>query len=242
MSTPSPPVPRSRLRRLLGLTDRLAGGTAGLGAGLVRLGLLLLGSHLAADHLDDVVLGVFGAAEQLATRHLEGPALGAAAALGLAPGRLLVWQGLPLGALATWAALVVELATVLVLWSGVVLVPDARDASWARWRAALGLRAVVRPVALTGIVLAGCWSLAMAVEDVLPPSPLARAAGVLLGGAVLLRHGLELLRRCVVALEPEPRPLAGGLEALALAPLTVLAWREGVPVWGALVQVGEVLP
>lgn len=241
MHSPPPHLPHSRLRRLWSLTDRLAGGSAGLGAGLVRLGLLLLGAHLAADHLDDAVLVAFESAEQLATRHLEGPALGAAAALGLAPGRLLVWQDLPLGALAAWTALAVELGTVFVLWSSVVLVPNAREASWTRWRAALGLRAVARPAALAGIVLAGCWSLSMAVEDMLPPSPLARSAGVLLGGAVLLRHGLDLLRRCVVALEPRPPPLAGGLEALLLAPLTVLAWREGVPVWGALARLGEVL-
>ncbi len=227
-------MPPSPALRLAGRLDRLAGGSAGLAGSFVRLGLLFLGTHLAADHLDDAILALFEALRGLAELHLSGPAMGAAAALGMVPGRLLLWRGLALAPAAAALALAVELETVALLWSTVAFVPRDAPATWAHWRRALGLRAVVRPLVLLGVVLAGAWSLGMAIEDALPPGAWAQAAGVLVAGGVLLRHGLDLLRRCGGALDPAPPLWAGAAAAVLLAPVGALAWREGVPVGGLL--------
>jgi len=216
------------VRAMLAKTDAAAGGLARLATTLGQCALVVLGVHLAADNLDDRVLVGLTAAVELAERLLAGTG-----------GRLLAGaegtlEGLPLPALAACSALAVETAAVGLLCGAFLLTPRQARPSWCAWRRALGVRAVVVPVVLSGVLLAGAWSLAMSVEDVLPASPVAPWAAGLVALAALLRFGEPAWSRAVAALEPPQRFTEGLAAALVLAPVGLLAWMYGVPLWGLL--------
>ncbi len=220
--------------RVLATTDRAAGGLARLATTLGQCALVVLGVHLAADSLDDRVFLLLSTAVELADARLQPLAVAAASGLGLGPEALLLWQGLPLAAMAAWLALAVELAAATLLCGGFLLTARASAPTWSAWRRALCVRAVVLPGCLGGVLLAGSWSLAMGVEDLLPPSALAPWAAALLGLSALLRFGWPAWRRTVAALEPPRRRAEGLASALVLAPIGLLAWIYGVPLWGLL--------
>jgi uncharacterized membrane protein len=207
------------IHRLLRGSDRAAGGLARVATTLGQVALVCLGVHLAADQLDDRVLALLQAGQGLLDAHLAVPLGRAAAAVGLDQGHVAVWELIPVAVVATWIALAMELGPAL---------------SWAAWRQALSLHAVVLPLALAGVLVAGSWSMAMAAEDLLPAHASARIAGGLLGLAVLLRFGLPAWGRAVGALERSGRLRRDLLTAAAIAPVGLLAWMHGVPLWGWL--------
>ena len=203
-------VPKPLALRLLWSSDAAAGGLARGATTLGQCALLVLGVHLAADNLDDRVL-------QLSTWGLSW-----------------VDRELPLPVVAGWTALGVEGLAVLLLCGAFLLSERAPVLSWRRWRAALSVRALVLPLTMAGVLLAGAWSMAMGVEDLLPASPLAPWSAALVGLVTLLRFGVPAWLRTVAAMDPARRLTDGLASSLVLAPVGLLAWVYGLPLWGLL--------
>lgn len=222
------------VHRLLRGSDRAAGGVARLATTLGQIALVCLGVHLAADQLDDRVLALLQAGQGWLDAHLALPLGRAAAALGLDQGSVAFWSLIPVVVVAAWVALVMELAASAVLCASFLLTARQPVISWTAWRQALSVHAVVLPFALAGVLVAGSWSMAMATEDLLPVHGAARVAGGLLGVAVLLRFGLPAWGRAVGALERSGGRRRDLLAAAAIAPVGLLAWMHGVPLWGWL--------
>ena len=215
-------------------SDRVAGRLASAATTLGQLALLCLGVHLAADRLDDVLVELILALQAGLDLALAGPLQRLAAWLGLAPERLLLWERLPLAPLAAGLALAVEVFSVGLLATRFLLTDRAARPSWRGWWQSRSLAALVMPLSLAGVLVAGSWSMAMAVEDLLPASALSRGVGALVGGMALLRFGLPAWRRAVAALDPHRPFFEGALPALALLPIGGLAWVHGLPIWGPL--------
>jgi hypothetical protein len=189
---------------MLATWDRAAAWTAHHGSTLGQLALVCLGVHLAADRLDDLVAEALG---------------------------LVVWFDTNLAVVGAWAALLVEV-TADVLFAGLVLLTDPkRTPSFRAWRRVRSVEGVVVPLALAGVLLAGAWSLAMGIEDLLPR---ARVGAAALAIAALLRFGWPAWARAVGHLERPRRWTQGLASALVLAPIGWLAWAHGVPFWGWL--------
>lgn len=222
------------MRSLLAKSDALAGGVASVATTLGQCALVALGVHLAADNLDDRVLSGLTALQTQADQHLAEPFGRLAAFVGQDSSAFLFWDGLPLGVGSAWIALCVEAVATVLLWGSFVLTARRVSWSWPRFKRALSVQAVVLPAALAGVLLAGTWSLAMGVEDVLPAHRITPWAAGLVALAALLRFGWPAWSRAVVALEPPPRWTRGAAAALVLVPVGALAWVHGVPLWGLL--------
>jgi hypothetical protein len=234
---PAVPPHRGLIRALLALfrgSDRAAGGLARLCTTLGQVALVCLGAHLAADHLDDQLLRGFFAAQAWLDLTLAGPLLRFSEAVGARYETLLFWDDLPLATLAAWSALIVELVACALLSASFLLTPRQVRLSWAAWRQALSVHALVLPVALSGVLSAGAWSMSMAVEDLLPAATWASVIASIVAAAVGLRFGLPAWLRAVAALERSGKPLRDLAVALGILPLGLLAWQHGVPLWGWL--------
>ena len=218
---------------IVATTDRAAGGLARAATTLGQLALVALGVHRAGDHLDDLVAQGLDAVWVWSDAHLAGPSAALAAAVGMPEDSLWLWQGVSAPALGAVGALGVELAAVLILWASFLF--SARDArpTWAGWRKVLGLHALVLPWTLAGVLAAGSWSLAMAVEDLLPSSNVGPWAAAAVGLAAGLRFGLPAWKRATAELAPTA-PAPAILQAAVLVPIAVLTWRHGLPIWGWL--------
>ncbi len=219
---------------LLATSDRAAGGLARIATTLGQAALVCLGVHLAADQLDDRVFAGLTGLQGLADSHLAGSLGALAEALGQPTERFLFWDGLPLAAASAWAALAVELLAIALLCASFLLTSRQPQLSWARWRGAFSVQAVVLPLTLAGTLLAGAWSLSMATEDLLPSSPVAPWAAGVLALAAFLRFGWPAWARAVSSLERSGRLRLELLGALVLAPVGLLAWMHGLPIWGWL--------
>ncbi len=222
------------LGRLLRGSDRAAGGLARVSATLGQVALVCLGVHLAADQLDDRALAGLTALQGWLDTTLAGPLGGAAESMGMGFDALLFWDGLPLSTMSAWLALVVELLAAALLCSSFLLTGRKPTLSWSAWRSALSIHALVLPITLAGVLLAGSWSMAMAAEDLMPVHVASRWAAGLLGLAVLLRFGLPAWGRAVAVLERSGKPRRDLLVALVMTPVGLLAWMHGVPIWGWL--------
>jgi hypothetical protein len=220
--------------RALVVSDQVAGGVARAAATLGQAALVCLGVHLAADSLDDRVLDGFMGLQAWADGALTAPHATVGGWFGMPPGALIWWDELPLAPVAGTLALILEFATDALLITSFLLTPRAPKLAWTSYKRALSMRAVVMPLALAGVLIAGAWSLAMAAEDLLPHSAVAPWAGGLLGLAALGRMGAPAWFRAVAALEPPKKWTDGLVPALGVIPLGVLAWVHGVPVWGWL--------
>jgi len=180
---------------------------------LGQVGLVVLGVHLAADHLDD------GLALALSSVALPWPDPDTPR-----------WVG-------TWVAVAVELAT--VAWA---LRAQMRTAARepvqgaAGWRDRLSVHNVVAPLAWLPMALAGTWVVVMAVEDAaaawVPSLATPVAWGV--GGLVAWRVGYAGLAALIRRAPPPVRRTEGWLAALLVLPVAGLALRHGLPVWGWL--------
>lgn len=176
---------------------------------LGQIALVVLGVHLAADRLDDLLLA-------------------AAHALPL-PGSAGGWPA----RMAVWTALGVELAVVArAAW---VLATSAGgpDPEWAAWWRKRSVESFVRPAFWAVMALAGAWTLAMAVEDATAGwlgGPLAQALGLLAGALAAWRLGWTGWRRTTGGLFLPRRRLAGWLWAPVLLLCTGLGLAQ-LPLW-----------
>lgn len=222
------------LIRWLARLDRAAGLLAHQAGTFGQAALVALGVHLAGDHLDDRLRSGITAVLDLLDRALAPHALALADRLGLPGDLLLPWTALSPERLAPWGALGLELAAAVVLVASFLFTPRAATPSWRVWYRARSVEALVLPVALAGVLAAGCWSLAMAAEDLLPTGPATPWAAAALGLAAALGMGAPAWSRAVSTLEPSRRALPGLLRCLVTAPVGLLAWMHGVPLWGWL--------
>ncbi len=176
---------------------------------LGQLGLVVLGVHLAADQLDDLTWRLLGS--------------------------------VPLGpedptAISAWVAVVLELAVGVKAAGALLLTPISPPLERGRWWRARSVDAVVVPVFWAMVALAGSWSLAMGLEDLVAPQlpevarPLAWACAAL----VAWRLGWTGWRRVVGSMEPPKSVLQGLLWAPLLVAVTVMCAIHGLPVWGWL--------
>jgi len=201
---------------------------------LGQVALTILGVHLAADRLDDGLLAACTAAQGWLDAHLAGPLGSAATAVGLDYDALLLWDRLQLAPVAAWSAFAVEVAAVCLLCASFLLTPRRPTLSWRAWRSGLSVHALVLPLALSGVLLAGGWSLTMATEDLLPSSVVATVAAGVLGLVAVLRFGLPAWGRAVAALERSGKPVRDLAVTLVIGPIGLLAWVHGVPLWGLM--------
>ena len=210
-------------------SDRAAGFTADHLTTLGQLALAGLGTHLAADRLDDHLLGWATPARDALADAAVPALLAIAEGLGLSPGALVGWADWTLAPASASLALALELCTLFILAGALLLTRRDGRPTLRRWWAARCVHAVVLPATLAGVMLAGTWSLAMAAEDLLPPSSLAPWAAGALATAVLLRFGVPAWVRTVAALDPAVSWRVGLRRALVLAPIGLLVWTEALP-------------
>lgn len=212
--------------------DHAAAWLASRATTIGQLALVCLGVHLAADQLDDLVLQTM-----LLVHSLLDPAVTGFLAwmdkVAFSRRLLLAWSDLSLDVPARWMALLVELGADIVL-AGAILFTDLRvRPRWYQWKRLRTVESVMVPLTLAGAALAGTWSLFMALQDLLPSGPIATAAAVAGAGAALLRFGIPAWLRGVAHLEPGPWTRGLG-PAVLLAPVALLTWTHGVPIWGWL--------
>ncbi len=184
--------------------DRAALWIARNASTLGQVALVFLGVHLAADQLDDRIARALSA---------------------------IVWFDGNLVVAAAWIALAIELAADVLLAGAILLTDAKRRPSLRAWRRVRSVESVVLPISLGGVILAGGWSLAMGIEDLIPNARIGAAA---LAIAAVLRLGWPAWSRAVSHLERPPRWTRGLASALVLAPIGWLAWTHGVPIWGWL--------
>ncbi|MFT7518034.1 MAG: hypothetical protein ACI9MC_000158 [Kiritimatiellia bacterium] len=175
---------------------------------LGQVALIILGTHLACDRLDDLVL--------------EG--------LRALP---LTWDSPDSATLpATWIAIVLELTVAAWattrLWSTL----GSPTLSWKTYKQSFAVRSIVRPLFWLPVALAGSWVIAMAVEDLVAPlHPWAgMGAGWIAGTVVMWRLGWSGLIAILATRRPKRR-WSGVLTAPLLLMLAGLALSE-LPVWG----------
>jgi len=216
------------------LADRAAGRMARHLDTLGQLALLVLGVHLAADRLDDRVHAVLTGAVQAADTWLGPPLWTLAETIGLEGDALHFWTLMPLPIASAALALTVELSAVALLAASFLLTDRRASPTFKDWRASMGLEAVVLPPTLAGVLVAGGWSLAMGLEDLLPSGLPSQLAAATVGMAAVLRYGLPAWKRAVANLDPPDRPTRGLMRVAILAPVGLLAWMHGLPLWGWL--------
>lgn len=203
--------------------DRVLTKARPLFVGMGQLGLVALGVHLAADRLDDHVFQLLVQAnDALSPLYARLSLTGIEADALIGP--------------SAWVALGLELVVDAVLFLALGLTPQHPELSWSSYKRTLGVKAVVVPLTWIPLVLAGAWSVAMALEDVLSAWH-AQGAQWLAGGIAALvvwRLGWSGWCRVVGGLSVPKSKWTG----LAAAPLLLLvaglAARYGLPVWGWL--------
>lgn len=192
---------------LVGKLDASLALTRPLWLWLGQVALVVLGTHLAADRMDDD-LGRLLAGLPLAWPDPQTPIVAGA-----------------------WMALGMELA--VALWALLALArtaeTDVRDGrEWAR---RLSVHNVVGPLFWLPVSLAGSWVIAMAVEDALPAGPIAIWTGRAIGLVVAWRLAWSGLSRLLFGARV-PKHRADGL--IWVVPLLVVAgyaaWY-GLPIW-----------
>jgi len=183
--------------------DRAAAWIARNASTLGQVALVCLGVHLAADQLDDRIARALSA----------------------------IWFDANLVVPAAWVALLVELAADGMFAGAILLTDPKRRPTFRAWRRVRSVESAVLPFSLAGVIVAGGWSLAMGIEDLIPN---ARVGATALAVAALLRFGWPAWSRAVSHLERPSRWTRGLAPALVLAPIGWLAWTHGVPIWGWL--------
>jgi len=179
---------------------------------LGQISVTILGIHLAADRLDDLI-SPWMAKIQVAWPSPEAPLTAA-----------------------TWCAVAVELT--VVLWATWALMSACAQPveSVRQWRDRLSVRSVFTPLFWAPTSLAGAWVVGMAVEDLTAPWLLGHAT--LLGGVTTVVVAWRLsvtgwirVLRCT----PVPRSRLQGLVWVPVAGVVAgLAAVHGLPIWGWL--------
>ena len=177
---------------------------------LGQVALVILGTHLAADRLDDDL----------------------ARFLSKLP---IAWSDpqIPFD-VGTFAALAIEFGVALWAIRALARTAESPITGPRDWASRWSVHNLLGPLFWLPVSLAGSWAIAMAIEDALPHGTIAQVTGWVVGGLVAWRlagTGLVLLLRSA----PVPRHRADGLLwALPLVLVGAYAAWYGLPVWGWL--------
>ena len=204
--------------RFLGRLDATLVVTRPLWRWLGQVALVVLGTHLAADRLDD----------HLGTLLSQIP---------------IAWSNTELPFVAgTWMALALELA--VTVWAVLALVrsTDEPVQSVREWASRISVHNVLGPLFWLPVSLAGSWTIAMAIEDALPIHPVSQGIAWLVGLVVAWRlAGSGLVQ--LVQTPPKPKlRLEGLIWAAPLAIVAVYAVLYGLPIYGLLAQARGMFP
>lgn len=188
---------------------------------LGQVALVVLGTHLAADRMDDDL------ARMLAEVPVPWPDPQTPILVG-------AWVAVSMELLVSvWA--VMALARTL----GPPVTGRPVGTRWARakdairtWGTRASIHNLVGPLFWLPVGLAGCWVIAMAVEDALPAGPVARWVGWAVGALAAWRLvGPGAVRLVLYA--PVPRRRTDGwMFAPALLAVGAYASWYGLPIWG----------
>lgn len=194
----------------LGKLDASVALTRPLWGWLGQVALVVLGTHLAADLLDDAVGRV------LSDLPVDWPD-----------------PQLPF-TVGTWTAICLEL--IVLLWSLRTLARanDERVRGPRDWARRWSVHNLSGPLFWLPVGLAGSWVISMAIEDLLPWEGVGRWVGALVGLLVAWRLVLTGLLKLVLH-APRPQRRSDGWPFLL--PLAVVGWfaaRHGLPIWGWL--------
>lgn len=195
--------------RLLAL-DALIARTRPLWAGLGQLALIVLGVHLAADKVDDVLYNAL----------LASP---------------LPWESPDSAVIyARWGAVILEFAVVARAIGAIALTSHAPTRTFAEWKRDWSVDAVVLPLFWFVCALAGAWVVGMVVEDAVATRipALATPASLLTTLIIGWRLGVSGVVRVIGGLDAPKRRGEGLLWAVPLLLVTALAARHGLPIWG----------
>lgn len=194
--------------RLLGKIDASLAVTRSLWLWFGQVALIVLGTHLAADRIDDA-LGVLAASVPVPWPDPDMPIVAG-----------------------QWAGVVLEVAITVWAIRALFRTPENALKKPRDWMARWSVHNVTAPLFWLPVSLAGGWSIAMAIEDALPIHPISTGFAWALAGAVALRLGLSAVW-LLIASPPVPRRRSDGV--LWLAPLALVAgfatWY-GLPIWG----------
>lgn len=177
---------------------------------LGQLALVLLGTHLAADRLDDD-LSRFLSELPVAWPDPQTP-----------------WTA------GGWLALSLELGVALwALWA-LARTAENRVTSVKEWGQRASVHNVLGPLFWLPVSLAGSWAIAMAVEDALPHGTAAQVVGYVVGGVVAWRLAGTGFVQLLISPPIPKRRTEGILWAVPLAVVGSYAAWFGLPVWGWL--------
>lgn len=199
------------LRWLAGF-DRLVSASRPAWGWVGELALVVLGVHLAADRLDDLLLG------WVAPLPVAWPT-----------------EDFALG-LSTWTAVAVELYA--VGWAAWTLLRSRAEpvASRRDWLERASVHAVVAPLCWIPLALAGAWVVAMALEDAAVPwvgEPATWAAWAL-AALVAWRLGWSGWSRVALRAPVPQKRLDGLFATLPIVLVGALAARYGLPLYTVL--------
>ncbi|MCB9741619.1 MAG: hypothetical protein H6741_01815 [Alphaproteobacteria bacterium] len=191
--------------------------------GLGQLSVAILGVHLAADRLDDLVFEALVA--------LSGAAINLISVLGVT-----LPEAGNMETPAAWTALVLELLAVVLMFDALTFSAQRPELSWDDYRASLSPHAVALPLFWAPVSLAGAWVVGMATEDLLAPyhADLALAVGVAAGLLVAWRLSWTGLKRVIAGLGTPKHRWHGLTWSPLLLGFGGLAFWYGLPIRGWL--------
>lgn len=177
---------------------------------LGQVALVILGTHLAADRLDDDLARVLS----------ELP---------------LAWPDpqLPFD-VGTFVALSLELGVAIWAVMALARTVDSEVTGPRDWARRWSIHNLLGPLFWLPVSLAGSWAIAMAVEDALPAGEAARWVGYAVGAVVAWRlAGTGMVQLIRGAPQPKHR-FDGMFWAIPLVIVGTYAAWYGLPVWGWL--------
>lgn len=196
--------------RLFGKLDASLVVTRPLWHWLGKVALVVLGTHLAADLLDDA-LGRWLSDIPLAWPDPQTPFT-----------------------FGTWTALALELLVTVWAIRTLARTTDNRVKNAKDWASRWSIHNLTGPLFWLPVSLAGSWTIAMAVEDLVPLEAGANWVGGFVGVMVAWRlAGTGFLQLILQAPVPKRR-IEGWAWVLPLALVGWFAARHGLPVWGWL--------
>ena len=194
----------------LSQADSLAARTRSAWVWLGQVGLVVLGIHGAADRIDDYVVRLMVALQVSWVEHQF--VLDAS----------------------TWVAVAIELGVVVwALWTRLRAqaspIRDPRD-----WWSRRSIQAAIAAFSWLPLSLAGCWVVAIAIEDRLAVwlPGIAIYVGLVVAVLVAWRLGLTGWVRIVRQTPIPKRALEGWPWMLPVGFVAALALRFGLPIWG----------
>ncbi len=179
---------------------------------LGQLAVIVLGVHLAADRLDDLLF------DGIMYMSLPWPDPGTPAYL------------------ASWSAVWLELAVIAWAFMTLVSAKAVPAVDWADWKTNASLMSIVRPMFWLPVGLAGAWVVGMSAEDLIAPYHLegGRVAAYVVSGLIAWRLTLTGSWTVASAARTHTTRVDGWWWAPVPLVIAGLAITYGLPVWGLL--------